>query len=438
MQKSSISYILRLSIPIFFANLAIPMVGIIDTALMGNLGNLSYLSATSVAANLFSMIFWSFGFLRMGTVGMVSQAQGQNNYKEILNIILRNLLFVFTISLLILITQYFILNLSLKIFDLSELTQQFYTQYFEIRIYSAPGELTLYIITGLFIGLQKTKISSLAVGFFSVLNIILSILFVTKYNLNIKGVAYGTLYSAIITSVIFLIYTFYYLSKQISLRIDLKELIDINKIKNIFDINFNIFIRTILLTFSLLWFTYLGTQIGEDYIAANTILINLVFLSAFILDAYAFSTEGMVGYSLGKKDLNLFKTIIKNSFILSSITGLIISIVYFLANQYVINLMSDIEEIRILSSQYVIWLIILPFIASFCYQFDGIFIGVSQTKELRNAMIFSVFCYFIISIFLTKYFSNTGVWISLCIFMILRATSLYYYLDTIYLRFSRG
>ncbi len=438
MQKSSISYILRLSIPIFFANLAIPMVGIIDTALMGNLGNLSYLSATSVAANLFSMIFWSFGFLRMGTVGMVSQAHGQNNYKEILNIILRNLLFVFTISLLILITQYFILNLSLKIFDLSELTQQFYTQYFEIRIYSAPGELTLYIITGLFIGLQKTKISSLAVGFFSILNIILSILFVTKYDLNIKGVAYGTLYSAIITSVIFLIYTFYYLSKHVSLKIDLKELIDINKIKNIFDINFNIFIRTILLTFSFLWFTYLGTQIGEDYIAANAILINLVFLSAFILDAYAFSTEGMVGYSLGKKDLNLFKTIIKNSFILSSITGLIISIVYFLANQYVINLMSDIEKIRILSSQYVIWLIILPFIASFCYQFDGIFIGVSQTKELRNAMIFSVFCYLIISIFLTKYFSNTGVWISLCIFMILRATSLYYYLDTIYLRFSRG
>ena len=438
MQKSSISYILRLSIPIFFANLAIPMVGIIDTALMGNLGNLSYLSATSVAANLFSMIFWSFGFLRMGTVGMVSQAHGQNNYKEILNIILRNLLFVFTISLLILITQYFILNLSLKIFDLSELTQQFYTQYFKIRIYSAPGELTLYIITGLFIGLQKTKISSLAVGFFSILNIILSILFVTKYDLNIKGVAYGTLYSAIITSVIFLIYTFYYLSKHLSLKIDLNELIDINKIKNIFDINFNIFIRTILLTFSFLWFTYLGTQIGEDYIAANSILINLVFLSAFILDAYAFSTEGMVGYSLGKKDLSLFKTIIKNSFILSSITGLIISIVYFLANQYVINLMSDIEEIRILSSQYVIWLIILPFIASFCYQFDGIFIGVSQTKELRNAMIFSVFCYLIISIFLTKYFSNTGVWISLCIFMILRATSLYYYLDTIYLRFSRS
>jgi MATE family multidrug resistance protein len=436
MQKSSISYILRLSIPIFFANLAIPMVGIIDTALMGNLGNLSYLSATSVAANLFSMIFWSFGFLRMGTVGMVSQAHGQNDYKEILNIVLRNLLFVFAISLLILISQYFILNLSLRIFDLSEITKEFYTQYFKIRIYSAPGELTLYIVTGLFIGLQKTKISSLAIGFFSILNIFLSILFVTKYDLNIKGVAYGTLYSAVTTSVIFLIYTFYYLSKYTSLIIDLKELININKIKNIFDINFNIFVRTILLTFSFLWFTYLGTQIGEDYIAANAILINLVFLSAFILDAYAFSTEGMVGYSLGRRDLSLFKTIVKNSFILSSITGLVISIVYFFINQYVINLMSDIEEVRILSSQYVIWLIILPFIASFCYQFDGIFIGVSQTKELRNAMVFSVFCYLLISILLTKYYSNNGIWISICVFMILRAGSLFYYLDRIYLRFS--
>ena len=203
MQKSSVSYILKLSIPIFFANLAIPLVGIIDTALMGNLGNLSYLSATSIAANLFSMIFWSFGFLRMGTVGMVSQALGQNNYPEIFNVVLRNLLFVLIVSALIFVSQLFILNLSLKIFNLSELTKELYTQYFIIRIYSAPGELTLYIITGLFVGLQKTKISSLAVGFFSILNIFLSIILVTKFDLNIRGVAYGTLFSAFLMGSLF-------------------------------------------------------------------------------------------------------------------------------------------------------------------------------------------------------------------------------------------
>ncbi|MDC1130111.1 MATE family efflux transporter [Candidatus Pelagibacter sp.] len=437
MQNPSIKYILKLSIPIFLANLAIPMVGIIDTGLMGNLGNLSYLSATSVAANLFSMIFWSFGFLRMGTVGLVSQSYGKKDYSEVFNIILRNLIFVLVISLIIISLQNYIYKLSLNIFELSETTEKFYQDYFKIRIWSAPGELTLYIITGLFVGLQKTKISSLAVGLFSILNIILSIILVSKFDLSIKGVAYGTLFSALLISISFLLYTFWYLNRMSEIKIKFYELINLKKIKNIFNININIFIRTILLTFSFLWFTYLGSQIGEDYIAANAILINLVFLSAFILDAYAFSTEGMVGYSLGKKDINLFKKIVKNSFILSSFTGLIISIIYFLINNFVIELMSGIEEIRNLSSSYVVWLIIMPLISSFCFQFDGIFIGVSQTKELRNAMIFSVFCYIAISVFLTDLMGNTGVWISLCVFMILRALSLYYYMDRIYLRFNK-
>ena len=148
MQKSSITYILKLSIPIFFANLAIPLVGIIDTSLMGNLGNLSYLTATSIAANLFSMIFWSFGFLRMGTVGMVSQALGKNNYQEILNIILRNLLFVLTVSVLIYISQFFILNLSLKIFDLSELTKEFLTtsKYFSQYFFPTASNISIEAI----------------------------------------------------------------------------------------------------------------------------------------------------------------------------------------------------------------------------------------------------------------------------------------------------
>jgi MATE family multidrug resistance protein len=381
------------------------------------------------------MIFWSFGFLRMGTVGMVSQANGRNDHSEILNIIFRNLLFVITISIIIILIQNLILNLSLKIFDLSEITKDLYEQYFRIRVYSAPGELTLYIITGLFVGLQKTKISSFAVGFFSILNILISVALVTKFDLNIKGVAYGTLFSALITSIIFLIYMFWYLSKYTKIVIKLSQIFNMKKIKNIFNINVNIFIRTILLTFSFLWFTYLGTQVGEDYVAANAILINLVFLSAFILDAYAFSTEGIVGYSLGKKDLTLFKNIVRNSFILSSISGLIISIIFFFTNNFVINFMSDIDEIRRLSSSYVIWLIILPTISSFCYQFDGIFIGTSQTKELRNAMIFSVLVYLLISILLIKFLFNTGIWISLCIFMILRAVSLFWYLNRIYLRF---
>ena len=436
MKKYSLIYIAKLSFPIFLANVAIPLVGIIDTSLMGNLGNISYLTATSIAANLFSMIFWSFGFLKMGTVGMVSQAHGKNDYNKILDILLRNLFFVIIISLILIFFQFLILNLTLNIFELSKETQNLYQDYFNIRIYSAPGELTLYIITGIFIGLQKTKISSLVVSCFSILNIILSIILVTQYNLNVKGVAYGSLLAGYITSIIFLIYTFFYIKKFINIKIDINNIFNAKQIKYIFHINLNIFIRTILLSFSFLWFIYLSNKIGEEYVAANTILINLVNLAAFILDAYAFATQGLVGYSIGKNDKNLFKLIVKNSFILSAITSIFISIIYLLIHKEIIYQMADIDLIRNLSVDYAIWLIIFPLISSFCYQFDGIFIGASQTVELRNAMIFSSIIYLFISVILTNNFINTGLWISLAIFMILRAVSLYYYFNRIYLRFN--
>ena len=436
MDDASIKYIFKLSIPIFFANLAIPLVGIVDTALMGNLEKTNYLTATSIASNFFSMLFWSFGFLRMGTVGMVSSEFGKDNFDGIYNIFLRNLIFVIFISLIVILFQIYLLKICLNIFELEEQTKNLFEEYFKIRIYSAPGELSIYIITGLFVGLRKTFVSSLAVGVLSLLNIIISFYLVVYKGLNIKGVAYGTLISSYITSIVFIIYTFKYLGLFIKLRINFSKILSFRDLKNIFNINFNIFIRTILLTFSFFWFTYSGNKIGEDYVAANAILLNLIFLSSFFLDAYAFSSEGIVGYSLGKNNINLFKQVLKNSFILSSLTGLSISLLYLLTNEIFINLMTDIEVIRNLSFDHVIWLIAFPFFASFCYQFDGIFIGASQTVELRNSMIISVGAYLIFTFLLIKSYGNTGLWISLLLFMIIRALTLFYNLKKIFIRFK--
>ena len=432
--KSSIRYILTLSIPIFFANLAIPLVGIVDTALMGNMSDQSYLTATSIASSFFSLVFWSFGFLRMGTVGLVSQSFGRNDYKSILNIVFRNLLFVISISILLILFQKQLLNLCLIFFDLSIDTKNKFNDYFNIRIYSSLFELTIYIVVGLFIGLQKTKISSLAIGLLSILNILFSTILVLKFNLNIKGVAYGTLLATGITSLLFLFYIFYYLRKYVSFNFNLQEIINTSKLKNLLEINLNIFLRTILLTFSFFWFTYLGGRIGEEFIAANTILINLIFLSAFILDAYAFSTEGIVGYSIGKKNKLLFIKIVKNSFILSSLTGILISLFYLFSKNSFIDFMTDIENIRNISYQYSFWVVLLPFVSSFCYQLDGIFIGASQTQELRNAMFVSVIIHLISSFILVEGFGNQGLWISFTIFLILRALTLTFYLNRIYLK----
>jgi len=432
--RSSFSNIIKLSIPIFFANLAIPLVAIVDTGLMGNLGNASYLTAVSIASSVFSMIFWSFGFLRMGTVGMVAQAHGSDQYKEIVNLVLRNIAFVVLISLLLILFQNFIFTVSLQIFDLSPDTTTSFQEYFTIRIYSSFGELTIYVITGLFIGLQKTKISSIVVGFFSITNIIFSLFFVLYFNMNVEGVAYGTLVASTVTTIIFLFYTFHYLSKMTSLEINVQDIFNIKKIQSIFNINFNIFIRTILLTFSFLYFTYLGNSISEDVVAANTILLNLTMLSAFILDAYAFSTEGVVGYSIGAKDKKLLKSVIKNSFILSAASSLIICVIFLIGKNSFIEMMTDIPDIREISFAYSNWVVIIPFISSFCFQFDGIFVGASQTKELRNAMIISVGIYVLSSFYLLANFGNTGLWISLCIFFIIRALTLFLYLGKIIAR----
>ncbi len=432
--KSSIKYILSLSIPIFFANLATPLVGIVDTTLMGNMSNQGYLTATSIASSFFSLVFWSFGFLRMGTVGLVSQSFGRNDYKSILNIVFRNLLFVISISILLILFQKQLLNLCLIFFDLSLDTEKKFNDYFNIRIYSSFFELTIYIVVGLFIGLQKTKISSVAIILLSILNILFSSILVLKFNLNIKGVAYGTLLATGVTSFLFLFYIFYYLRKYVSLNFNIKEIVNTSKLKNLLEINLNIFLRTLLLSFSFFWFTYLGGRIGEEFIAANTILLNLIFLSAFILDAYAFSTEGIVGYSIGKKNKILFTNIVKNSFILSSLTGILISLFYLFFKNSFIDFMTDIENVRDISYQYSFWLVLLPFVSSFCYQLDGIFIGASQTKELRNAMFISVVIHLIGSFMLVEGFGNQGLWISLTIFLILRALTLVIYFNRIYLK----
>ena len=432
--RASISNIVKLSIPIFFANLVIPLVAIVDTGLMGNLDNGSYLTATSIATSVFSLIFWSFGFLRMGTTGMVAQAHGSENYGEIVNLVFRNIAFVILISLLLILCQGYIFIISLSIFELSDETTKYFKEYFELRIYSSFGELTIYIITGLFIGLQRTTVSSVVVGFFSITNILLSLLFVVYFDLDVQGVALGTLVSSTLTSITFLCYTFFELQKFTSIKINLEKIFNLKKITKLFNINFDIFIRSAFLTFSFLFFTYLGNTISEDVVAANTILLNLIMLSAFILDAYAFSTEGIVGYSIGSKDKKLLTNVIKNSFILSATTGLLISIVYLFGKNHFISIMTDLPDIKNLSLSHSYWVVLIPFLSSFCYQIDGIFIGASQTKELRNAMIVSVGIYIICALFLVETLGNTGLWISLCIFFVLRALSLFYFFPRIYQR----
>ena len=424
-----------LSIPVFFSNLALPLVGIIDTGLMGNMGETKYLAATGIATSVMTMIVWSFGFLRMGTVGIVSQLLGRGDYREIVKTIIRNFLIAFVAALIIILCKPIIFNL-IKLFFLTSIeTSNLINTYLSVRVFSVPAELIIYILVGFYLGIQKTKISSLLIITFSILNITFSSFFVLSMNLDIFGVALGTLIASYITIVIFLLYTHIFIIKNFQIIPKFKKIIIRSKFLKLININFDIFIRTILLTFSFLWITYLSSKLGEDYLAVNTILMQFIIISAFFLDAFAFSTEGVVGFNIGRKNKKSFLLVVKNSIQISFFTALVVSVIYILCFKQIINIITDVEILRFISYKYFFWVIIIPPIASFCYQLDGIFIGASQSKEFKNAMIISVASFVVISIYLTKQFNNHGLWFSLLLFMALRSLTLKYFFYKILKKF---
>ena len=433
--KFSKKKIILLSIPVFLSNLAIPLVGMVDTGLMGNLGETKYLAATSIATSVMTMIIWSFGFLRMGTVGIVSQAYGRGDYREIVKTLLRNFLIAVIIAFLIIALKPLIYSSIQYCFNTSFETQKLINTYLNVRVFSVPAELSIYILVGFYLGIQKTKISSLLIVVLSTLNIVFSSLFVLTYNLNIFGVALGTLIASYITIIIFSFYTHSFIVKKFKIIPKFEKLIIKSKLLRLFDINLNIFIRTLFLTFSFLWVTYLGSKLGEDYLAVNTILMQFIILAAFFLDAYAFSTEGIIGFTVGRKNKISFLSVVRNSIQLSFFTAVIISIIYLIFFKQIVNIITDIETLRFISYKHFIWIIVIPPLASFCYQLDGIFIGASKTVEIRNAMIVSVLSFITISIYLTRHFGNHGLWFSLLLFMVLRALTLQFYFKKILRKF---
>ena len=425
------SYLFKLSIPIFFSNISIPLVGLVDTGLMGHLSSEKFLAAISIATSVITMIFWSFGFLRMGTVGLVAQSFGKKDWNETTLILVRNLFLAFIIGFLIILLKSPILSSIEYFFKTSQDTQILIKQYISIRIISAPAELILYVLTGYYLGLQKTKVSSLLVSIFCIGNIISSSIFVIYFELGIVGAAAGTVLSAYITVIAFLWFNYFQLKNKFSSSLTTIKIFNKKKLFQLFNINFNIFIRSILLTFSFLWITYQSSKLGENYLAINTILMQFIMMASFLLDAYAFSTEAVIGFTIGKKSEKYFLQAVTNSFQLSIATGLAISVLYLFSFQFIVSQLTDLDYLRYLVFNYFMWIVIIPPIASLCYQLDGIFIGATQTTEMRNGMIISVVLFISSSHFLVNNFGNHGLWLSLLFFMIMRSITLNYYFNRI-------
>lgn len=415
--------ILRLAVPNIISNLSVPLLSSVDTAVVGHLDKISYLGAIAVGSMIFNFIYWGFGFLRMGTTGLTAQAYGSKNPKEGYLIFSRAAL---VSGVVLLLLQDLIILVVFQLVNSSEEVEYYARQYFHIRIYAAPATLLLYVFHGWFLGIQNAKIPLLLTVVVNVLNVFFNLLFIYKFDMKSDGVALGTVISQYI-GLILAALIFYRVNRQ-NIKLYLREILEINAVRKFFKVNADIFIRTLCLIFVFSFFTAKSAEFGDDLLAANTILLQLWMILAYGVDGFAFAAESLVGKYIGAGNRSKLVSVIKYSFYWGMGIGATLSIVYYIFDAGLISIFTNKENIILLSLTYFGWTAAAPLVNSVSYIWDGIYIGATSTKAMRNSILFSTLIVFLPVYYLTfNIWGNHGLWFSLTIFMLARGLTLAIY-----------
>lgn len=414
--------------PIIVSNIAGPTLGLVDTAVIGRTGDAAAIGGLAIGAMIFSFLYWGFGFLRMGTTGLVSQADGAGDNEEVTLTVVRALIIGISVGLVLILLQLPVGSLSFTLTQGSAAAEAHASTYYAIRIWGAPASIAILGIMGYFLGVQQTKTALLLAAFLNTLNIILDVTFVMVLGWGIAGVATGTVIAEVTTIALGGFLVLRSLRKrqpdfQLSM-IDPVRLRSRAALIKTFAVNRDIMIRTLCLIFAFAWFTNAGARQGDDVLAANYILMQMVTFAAFFLDGFALAGESMVGGAIGAKDRRGFDKAVRFSTELAFATSLFLSIVFFIAGPSIIDLLSDVESVRPVAIAFLPWAILSPIVAVWCYQLDGIFIGATRTVAMRNAMIASLAIYLAAAWGLMPLLGNNGLWAAMFIFFIARAVTL--------------
>ena len=421
--------VLMLAWPIILSNLSVPLVGIVDTAVVGQIPDPKYMASVAVGATLFSSVFWIFGFLRMGTTGFVSQAMGANNPQEVAESLLRAMMIALGLSILVIALQSPIALLTLSLMNPGEALEPIIREYFDIRIYSAPATFTNYCILGCLIGLQKMRWALLLQLVLNGSNLLLDVIFVLYLGMDSAGVAWASLISEYLACFVGLWFLRGYLKLAFNKTVEplsewLRQLFALEKLKAFFEVNGNLFLRTLFLTAAFFFFTSRGAQFGVVLLAANAILINLLQMLAYGLDGFAQSAEALTGGAYGAKNRKAFEQSVKISTIWAGATAVFIAILYMIFGEAIVDYMTVNEAVIETAIQYLPWIIAAPIISVWSYQFDGIFTGAMDTRTMRNTVLFSAIVYVILVLVLTPTMGNHGLWLSMMAFLGLRGLTL--------------
>ena len=420
----------QIAIPSVLANLSTPLLGLSDSFIMGHLPHERYLAAVALGSMFFSILYNGVNFLRMGTTGLAAQAQGREDELSLGRLLLRGCITAAMIGILFVFLQSLILNAFFIFIETEKQVTNLTAQYFTIRIWGAPFALMNYVASGWLLGMGRAKEVLYIHLYMNIVNILLNFVFVYWYDMTANGVALGTVLSE---TTAFLL-SLYYVKKHSRMNfsipifssIVLKNIFNISAFKVLFSLNRDIFIRTMCLTMTLASFVVLGTRFGTEVLAANAVLMNLQNLTSYGLDGFAQAAEVLVGKEIGRKSKKNLRTAVIISSKWAIITAVAMTLFYYIFGEMIINLLTNIETIRNISSNYLTWIIILPLLSIWSFQLDGIFIGATAGSSMRNGMIISVISYILAIFILIPLWGNHGLWAAYSIFMIMRAITLFY------------
>jgi len=420
LSKKNYLIIVNIAIPMIIANLSTPLLGIVDTAIVGRI-SVEQIGAIAIGSTILSFIYFCFGFFRMGTTGLTAQAWGNNNISEINKIFLNNIVLALIISLICIFIIIILKDLILFLFTNDESIKHFSKNYLLIRIFEAPARFINFIIIGILLGCNKPWQVFKLVLFVNILNIILDLILGILLGYELNGIAFGTL----ISEYVCLILGIYIIRNEFTYLSILKTKIEIDNFKKIFNSNLNLFIRTLFILISILMFTAIGSRLGQLTLAANAILISIQMFIAYGLDGFAQAAEVLVGNNYKKSKKNNLINIIVVSGLISLLTAILVSIILLIFGNKIIFMISPIEEVVIEAKKYLIWIILSPIISFLSFHLDGVFIGANLTKIMRNSVFISFIIYLILIYLLVPNYDNYGLWIAFMVFMLSRGLLLF-------------
>ncbi len=403
--------VLKLAVPSILANITVPLVGMADVAIAGRLGEAALIGGVAVATMLFDLLYWNMGFLRVGTSGMVAQAYGREDYTDAMRIFTQGIFTSTAIAMLIWAIQFIYVDLAFRFIECSPQVEALARDYYFIRIWAAPATLSLFVFKGFFIGMQNTVSPMIVDVAVNVTNIAASIFFAFYTKMGFAGIAMGTVvaqYTGLAFSIWFMISKY----RKLFEYINIKESIELKSIKKFFVLNSNLFIRSICFLFIYTAFTSLSAKYGDTLLAVCTILMKLMMLFSYFVDGFAYAGEALAGRYIGARDrLSLVKSV-KVIFVWSMSIGLVSTLLYLVGGEWLVKMLTDNVEVIESSRGFLFWLLVMPIVSCAAFTWDGIYIGATASKAIRNSMIYAVIAFYICYFALNSLLGVQSLWVA--------------------------